>query len=100
MAKGKKQAAPTKKKPTLAKRFKCPFCANGKCVGWDLRDGYGVKGRILIAGVFSSLSRAGCYACDFICAPFGGLLLCADNSLHSDASNCLTFRRINNANYL
>lgn len=30
MAKGKKQAAPTKKKPSLAKRFKCPFCANGE----------------------------------------------------------------------
>ena len=30
MAKGKKQAAPQKKKPVLAKRFKCPFCANGK----------------------------------------------------------------------
>lgn len=25
----KKQAAPTRKKQTLAKRFKCPFCANG-----------------------------------------------------------------------
>eukprot|EP00956_Cyclotella_meneghiniana_P004802 scaffold5926_cov75-Cyclotella_meneghiniana.AAC.2 len=31
MAKGKKQAAPTKKKPVLAKRFKCPFCANDDC---------------------------------------------------------------------
>jgi transcription elongation factor Elf1 len=36
MAKGKKQAAPTKKKQVLAKRFKCPFCANGEAMICDL----------------------------------------------------------------
>ncbi|KAL3803436.1 hypothetical protein ACHAWO_003591 [Cyclotella atomus] len=43
MAKGKKQAAPTKKKPTLAKRFKCPFCANDDVVEakMDLKSGTG-----------------------------------------------------------
>eukprot|EP00804_Cyclotella_cryptica_P026280 CCRYP_007615-RA/>CCRYP_007615-RA protein AED:0.03 eAED:0.03 QI:191/1/1/1/1/1/2/381/149 len=41
--KGKKQAAPTKKRPTLAKRFKCPFCANEDVVEakMDLKSGTG-----------------------------------------------------------